>query len=145
MAYLIDTNIISEIQKGSKANKGVQKWYESIKSEEIYLSVLVIGEIRQGIERLCRRNSEQAKVLEERLEKLRELIGGRILPITLEIANRWAINNVPDSFPVIDGLLAATAIEHNLIFVTRNIKDVERLEVQLLNPFNQDINQKKIK
>ncbi|MEA1911208.1 MAG: type II toxin-antitoxin system VapC family toxin [Spirochaetota bacterium] len=136
MAYLIDTNIISEIQKGSKANKGVQEWYESIKSDEIYLSVLVIGEIRQGIERLRRRNKEQAMVLEERLQKIREVFDKRILPITLDIANRWAINNVPDPFPVIDGLLAATAITHDLVFVTRNIKDVERSEVQLLNPFS---------
>lgn len=136
MAYLIDTNIISEIQKGPKANKGVLEWYENIKSDEIYLSVLVIGEIRQGIERLRRRNLEQANILEERLKIVRELIGDRILPITLEIANRWAINNVPDQFPIIDGLLAATAITHDLIFVTRNTKDVERSEVQLLNPFS---------
>ncbi len=128
MAFLIDTNIISEIQKGSKANKGVLEWYESIASDEIYLSVLVIGEIRQGIERLRRRNLEQANVLEERLKNIREILGGRILPITLEIANRWAINNVPDPFPVIDGLLAATAIEHDLVFVTRSIKDVKRSE-----------------
>lgn len=136
MAYLIDTNVISEIQKGSKANEGVLEWYEGIKSDEIYLSVLVIGEIRQGIERLRRRNLEQADILEERLKKIRELFGERILPITLNIANRWAINNVPDLFPVIDGLLAATAIEHKLIFVTRNIKDVERSEVKLFNPFS---------
>ena len=136
MAYLIDTNIISEIQKGSKANKGVQDWYKSIKADEIYLSVLVLGEIRQGIERLQRRNSEQALVLEKRLDKLNILIDGHILPITLEIANRWASNNVPDSFPVIDGLLAATALEHNLIFVTRNIKDVKRSGAELLNPFS---------
>ena len=77
----------------------------------------------------------QANVLEERLKKIRELFGERILPITLDIANLWAINNVPDPFPVIDGLLAATAITHDLIFVTRNIKDVERSEVQLYNPF----------
>lgn len=114
MAYLIDTNIISEIQKGAKADKSVQEWYKSVKADEIYLSVLVIGEIRQGIERLRRRNPEQAKILEERLEKLKILINGHILPITLEIANRWALNNVPDPFPVIDGLLAATAIRTNL-------------------------------
>ena len=136
MAYLIDTNIISEIQKGTKANKGVMEWYRNINSDEIYLSILVIGEIRQGIERLRRRNVKQANVLEERLKIIRDLIGGRILPVTLEIANRWAINNVPDKYPIIDGLLAATAITHNLIFVTRNTKDVERSEVRLLNPFS---------
>lgn len=136
MAYLIDTNIISEIQKGDKANINVRQWFENVDSEELYLSVLVIAELRQGIERLSSRNVEQAKVLGQRLKNIENSFDRRILPITMDIANRWAINNVPDPFPVIDGLLAATAMVHDLIFVTRNVKDVERSKVKLINPFN---------
>lgn len=136
MAYLIDTNIISEIQKGNKANNSVKEWFDSVDSEDLYLSVLVIAELQQGIERLRLRNSEQAKVLGQRLKNIEELFSHRILPITMDIANRWALNNVPDPLPVIDGLLAATAMVHDLTFVTRNVKDVERTKVKIINPFN---------
>ena len=139
MAYLIDTNIISEIQKGDKANINVRQWFERVDSDDLYLSVLVIAELRQGIERLGRRNVEQAKVLEQRLKNIENLFDRRILPITLDIANKWAISNVPDPFPVIDGLLAATAMVHDLTFVTRNVKDVERSKVKLVNPFNEKV------
>lgn len=135
MSFLIDTNIISEIQKGGKANPGVIMWFSDVNSDELFTSVLVIGEIIQGIESLRRRDSQQAAILGNRIRIFQETMGNRILPVTLQIAQRWAINNVPDRISVIDGLLAATAIEHNLIFVTRNIRDVERTNVRLLNPF----------
>ena len=135
MAYLIDTNIISEIQKGNKADPGVKKWYATVDEDQIYLSVLVMAELQQGIELLRRRDVKQAKILDKRMRTFRETMEDRILPINLNIAMRWAKNNVPDRFPVIDGLLAATAIEYDLILVTRNVKDVERSGARLLNPF----------
>lgn len=135
MAFLIDTNVISEIQKDEKADSGVRRWYAEVKSDQIYISVLVLGEIKQGIELLRRRNPVQANLLESRMQVFQKTMNSCILPVTLEIALRWANNNVPDRLPVIDGLLAATAIEHDLILVTRNTKDVERSGVSLLNPF----------
>ena len=135
MAYLIDTNIISEIQKGNKADPGVKKWYATVDEDQIYLSVLVMAELQQGIELLRRRDVKQAKILDKRMRTFRETMEDRILPINLNIAMRWAKNNVPDRFPVIDGLLAATAIEYDLTLVTRNVKDVERSGARLLNPF----------
>jgi toxin FitB len=135
VAYLIDTNIISEIQKGNKADPGVKKWYTTVEEDQIYLSVLVMAELQQGIELLRRRDVKQAKILDKRMRTFRETMEDRILPINLNIAMRWAKNNVPDRFPVIDGLLAATAIEYDLILVTRNVKDVERSGARLLNPF----------
>jgi len=135
VAYLIDTNIISEIQKGNKADPGVKKWYATVDEDQIYLSVLVMAELQQGIELLRRRDVKQAKILDKRMRTFRETMEDRILPINLNIAMRWAKNNVPDRFPVIDGLLAATAIEYDLILVTRNVKDVERSGARLLNPF----------
>jgi len=135
VAYLIDTNIISEIQKGNKADPGVKKWYATVDEDQIYLSVLVMAELQQGIELLRRRDVKQAKILDKRMRTFRETMEDRILPINLNIAMRWAKNNVPDRFPVIDGLLAATAIEYDLTLVTRNVKDVERSGARLLNPF----------
>ncbi len=97
--------------------------------------MLVVGEVRRGIERLRRRDPQQATRLEERLRQLQCSMTGRILPVSLAIADRWGRINVPNPFPVVDGLLAATALEHDLILVTRNVRDVERSGVRLLNPF----------
>jgi toxin FitB len=135
MGYLIDTNVISESQKGNRANAGVREWYDTVDQGELFLSVLVIGELRQGIERLKRRDAIQASRLEERLVAVEVLMAGQILPITQAIADRWGRINSPDKLPVIDGLLAATALEYDLILVTRNVRDVERSGVRLFNPF----------
>ena len=136
MAFLIDTNIISELQKGSKADVGVKSWYDKCNPDELYLSVLVVGEIRQGIERLRRRDPIQAERLESRLIEVQSMMQGRILPITENIAQRWGQINSPDPLPVIDALLAATALEHGMTLVTRNVRDVKRSGVLLLNPFS---------
>ena len=136
MGYLIDTNILSELQKGGRADPGVRAWYAETRSEDLYLSVLVLGEIRQGIERLRRRDPEQAQRLEQRMALVQARLADRILPISTAIAERWGRNNVPDALPVIDGLLAATALEHGLTLVTRNVRDVQRSGARLLNPFS---------
>jgi predicted nucleic acid-binding protein len=136
MGFLIDTNILSEIQKGERADAGVKTWYADCDTAELYLSVLVVGEIRQGIERLKRRDPVQAERLENRLSEILSIMQERILPITESIAQRWGRINSPDPLPVIDGLLAATALEHKLTLVTRNVRDVQRSGVVLLNPFS---------
>ena len=139
MKYLIDTNVWSELQKHERVNQGVKRWYEQIAIEDLYISVLVVGEIRRGIERLRRRDSQQAKRLEQRLQKLQAIMRDRILPISAAVAECWGRINVPDPLPVVDGLLAATALEHDFILVTRNVRDVERSGVRLLNPFEDHI------
>ena len=136
MGYLIDTNILSELQKGERADAGVQTWYAKTRSEDLYLSVLVLGEVRQGIERLRRRDPDQAQRLEQRMAVIQAVMVGRVLPVSSAVAERWGRNNVPDALPVIDGLLAATALEHGLTLVTRNVRDVKRSGAQLLNPFS---------
>jgi predicted nucleic acid-binding protein len=136
MGFLIDTNILSEVQKGARADPGVLAWYDAADPRELYLSVLVLGEVRQGIDRLRRRDPVQAERLEQRLALIKEGFADRILSISTEVAERWGRNNVPDALPVIDGLLAATAQEFGLTLVTRNVRDVERSGVLLLNPFS---------
>lgn len=136
MGFLIDTNILSELQKGGRADIGVKTWYNNCDPDDFFLSVLVVGEIRQGIERLRRRDPIQAERLEHRLDDVRSMMQGRILAITESIAQRWGSINSPDPLPVIDGLLAATALEHGLTLVTRNVRDVKRSGVALFNPFS---------
>jgi predicted nucleic acid-binding protein len=136
MGFLIDTNVLSEVQKGGRADPGVRDWYEKARAEDLHLSVLVLGEVRQGIERLRRRDPDQAERLEQRMALIKERLTDRILPISAAVAERWGRNNVPDALPVVDGLLAATALEHGLTLVTRNVRDVERSGVSLLNPFS---------
>jgi hypothetical protein len=136
MGFLIDTNILSELQKGERADTGVKTWYANCDPEDLFLSVLVVGEIRQGIERLRRRDPVQAERIELRLADVLSMMQGRILVITENIAQKWGSINSPDPLPVIDGLLAATALEHGLTLVTRNVRDVKRSGVVLLNPFS---------
>ncbi|MBZ4194206.1 MAG: type II toxin-antitoxin system VapC family toxin [Candidatus Contendobacter sp.] len=141
MGSLIDTNVWSELQKRTRINPGVQRWFAGVAMDELYLSVLVVGEVRCGIERLRRRDPQQALRLESRLEQLTSAMSGRILPLSRQIAEHWGRINVPNPLPVVDGLLAATALVHDLTFVTRNVRDVERSGVKLLNPFSEAVSE----
>jgi toxin FitB len=133
--YLIDTNIISEIRKGRRCDPNVAAWYRSARDDELFLSVLVIGEIRQGIERVRPRNTRQAAALENWLEELLGSFGDRVLPVNERVAQIWGRLNAREALPVVDSLLAATAQAHGLALVTRNLKDIERSGVRCLNPF----------
>jgi predicted nucleic acid-binding protein len=134
--FLLDTNVIAELRKGARANPHVRAWFESLDSDAIMLSVLTIGEIRRGIENVRRRDPATAKALERWLRRLVAEHRDRILPIDLPVAEEWGRLNVPDPLPVVDALLAATAKVHGLTFVTRNVKDVARTGVELMNPFD---------
>jgi predicted nucleic acid-binding protein len=135
LTYLVDTNVVSELRKGGRCDPGVASWFAKVSSEEIYLSVLTIGEIRKGIESIRRRDERTAEVLEAWLGELVAAYSNRILSVDEGIAEQWGRYNVPDPLPVLDSLLAATASMHGLTLVTRNVKDVERTGVNCLNPF----------
>ena len=100
------------------------------------MSVLTMGELRQGIERIKRRAAKKAAELNSWLHTTLEAYDDRILPIDRSVAEEWGRMNVPDPLPAIDGLLAATAKIYGLSFVTRNTKDVVRTGVTCLNPFS---------
>ncbi len=136
MSFLLDTNVLSELRKGKRANPDVVAWFVEIPEEELFLSVLIAGEIRQGIERLRRRDLDTAERLDRWLVTLLEDYADRILPLDLRIAELWGRLNDPDPLPAVDGLLAATAIAHDLTLVTRNGRDVARTGVSIVNPFN---------
>lgn len=135
MGYLIDTNILAELRKRERGDERVRSWVKSVNAADLYLSVLVLGEVRSGIERLRRRDPIGAASLETWLSRVEVGFGTRIIPVSREVAETWGRMTVPDPLPVIDGLLAATAKVHGLTLVTRNTKDVIRTGVALLNPF----------
>lgn len=136
MGFLIDTNVLSELRKKERCDPRVRDWYAGIAESDIYISVVVLGEIRRGAELLRRRDSVAAASLDAWLFTLRASLGNRLLPVTDEIADRWGRLGIPDALPMADGLLAATALVHDLVLVTRNTRDVERSGARVLNPFD---------
>jgi predicted nucleic acid-binding protein len=134
MSFLLDTNIVSEIRR-QKPNIGVATWFDSVRPSELFLSALVVGEIRQGVERLSSRAPERADVLEKWLGHLVNTYGDRIVPVTVEVAEVWGRLNAREPLPVVDGLLAATALAHGWTLVTRNVRDIASTGVRYLDPF----------
>ena len=136
MSYLLDTNVISEIRKAAP-NAGVEAWFAGTESPELFLSVLVLGEIRQGVERLRRRRDpQQARIFDGWLATLKDEFADRLLPVSAAIAERWGSINAVQPLPVVDGLLAATALEHDLTFVTRDTTPFGTAGVRILNPWS---------
>jgi toxin FitB len=135
VTFLLDTNVIAELRKGPRTNPRVRAWFAGVTPEQVVLSVLTVGEIRRGVDSLRRRDTRAAGVLERWLRRLVLEHQERILPIDRLVAEEWGRLNVPDPLPVIDGLLAATAKVHGFTLATRNVKDVARTGVLLLNPF----------
>jgi hypothetical protein len=135
VSWLLDTNVLSEIRKGDRADDRVRDWFAGIRSEELFTSVLVLGEVRRGIELRRRRDVPSALALEQWLVRLSTTFGSRVLPIDAAVAERWGLINAPDPLPTVDGLLAATALVHDLTLVTRDGRAVERTGVALLDPW----------
>jgi hypothetical protein len=136
LSFLVDTNILSELRKGSRCDPGVTSWFAAVSSTDLFLSALTLGEIRKGIERLRHRDERTAEVLEAWLHGLVTAYSDRILPVDEAIAEQWGRFNGPAPLPVLDSLLAATAKVHGLTVVTRNLKDIKRTGVDCLNPFS---------
>ena len=139
MKYLIDTCVIGEIIK-PKPNVKVLNWVEKQDENKLYLSVLTLGEISKGIEKVKDRHRKR-KLHLWLIDDLRERFSGRILPIDEQVAMTWGqIQGKAElqgkSMPTIDGLIAATALVFNMIVVTRNTADMEESGVVLLDPWN---------
>ena len=136
--YLLDTNCISELVR-IKPEPSVMMWVEATDEALLHLSVLTLGEIRKGLAGLP--HGRRRTHLETWLEvELRARFAGRILPIDAAVADRWGLlaasaKGEGKTLSIIDGLLAATALHHNLAVVTRNVSDFASTQVQVLNPW----------
>jgi toxin FitB len=136
LTFLLDTNVVSEIRK-TTGDANVVRWYSDAPAGELHLSVLVVGEVSQGIERLRRRgDAKQADVFDLWLTGLKEDFRERLIPVSTAIAERWGQLNAAKPVPIIDGLMAATAIEHDLILVTRDTEALKGTGVRLLDPWS---------
>jgi len=135
MAFLLDTNVISELRKRERCNPSLTQWFSTVQADDLYVSVLAVGEIRRGIELLRRRDIRGATALDRWLREIEHRYGDRILPVTLEICRIWGGMSLDRPLAPIDGLMAATAVHHGMTLVTRNVEDVERSGVDVLDPF----------
>lgn len=134
--YLVDTNVISEARKGLKANPGVRKFFQTTDALDLYLSVQTIGEIRRGLESIRYRGDlSQAKKLEKWLDLIVADYADRILDFDEECAQVWGRLMSPHHQHPIDKQIAAVALIHDLIVVTRNTDDFRGTGVGLNNPF----------
>jgi predicted nucleic acid-binding protein len=131
--YLIDTNVISELRKGRRADEGVRTWFASTPGDGMFISVLTAGELRRGVERLRTRDAKAAEVLDDWLASVLDRFADRVLPLGLDEALLWGERAADRPQPVIDGLLAATAARHGLAVVTRNGRDFPGVAV--IDPF----------
>ncbi len=133
--YLIDTNVLSEARKGARANAGVRRFFADADDDSLWISVLSCGEIRKGIELLRARDPRTANVLERWLAGLERDFAARILPVDAAVADTWGKLDALGPTPAIDGLLAATALAHDLTLVTRNVRHVRSTGATVLDPF----------
>ena len=134
MSYLLDTNVISETIKSSP-NPLVIQWLSAINAVKFSISVLTLGEIRKGIEKL-QDNVRKQKIIQWLEMDLSERFYGRIIMIDASIAEKWGYISSKRNIPAIDGLIAASALVNNLKLVTRNVKDfVDINELEIINPW----------
>jgi len=136
--YLIDTDVIGERRKGVKANAGVRAFFANAAREgtALYLSVITLSELRQGVERIRYRGDRaQAQTLERWLQRVTAEYGDAILSFEEDAADIWGRLRVPHAENPLDKQIAAMALIYDLIIVTRNTTHYEPTGVRLLNPF----------
>jgi len=133
--FLLDTNVVSELRKRERCSPEVDAWARTVARDEGFLSVLVIGELTRGAALKRRADPAAAASIEKWVARLARWYSGRILPVTIEIAEAWGKLGAMRPIPPEDGLMLATAMVHDLVLVTRNIKNVKDLGVSLLNPW----------
>lgn len=135
--YLVDTNVISELRKGDRANPGVRAFFSTLADEDIYLAVQTIGELRRGVDSIRRRgDGPQAQRLEDWLETLLAGYTDRILGFDLDCAQVWGALMSPHPQHPIDKQIAAIALIHGLAVVTRNTVDFRHAGLRVVNPFS---------
>jgi predicted nucleic acid-binding protein len=133
--FLVDTNVFSELQRGKRAARNVLDWLDAVSWNDLFTSVVVLGEIRRGIELIARRDKPQATALEGWYSALRQRIGHNVFDVDERVMMIWSRLTVPDMLPAYDGVIAATALAHDLPIVTRNVSDYQRVGLRVVNPW----------
>ncbi|MCY4564176.1 MAG: type II toxin-antitoxin system VapC family toxin [Gammaproteobacteria bacterium] len=137
--FLLDTNVVSELRKvkTGRADRSVAAWSDSAEAGELYLSAVTIEELEIGVLGIERRDRVHGELFRRWMdEQVLPSFADRILPLDTTVARRSARLHVPDPRPIRDGFIAATALAHGLILVTRNVSDFEPMGVRLLNPWD---------
>lgn len=139
--FLLDTNVPSELLR-SRPDFHVTAWIKAQAKETLFASVITLGELRRGVALLGERSSRRQELERVIYKKVPVWFADRILPVTREIAERWgeldaAQQRSGQPLNIADGLLAATALQHDLTIVTRNVKDFAALGIRILNPWDE--------
>ena len=137
--HLLDANVVSELRKvkAGKADPSVAAWSDSVDAGELYLSAVTIEELEIGVLGIERRDTTQGQMFRRWMdEQVLPAFAGRVLPIDTLVVRRSATLHVPDPRPIRDCLIAATALAHGLILVTRNVTHFESMGVRMLNPWD---------
>jgi predicted nucleic acid-binding protein len=137
--YLVDTNVISEVRKGTRANSGVRDFFKRVADDQspLFLSVITVGELRRGVEVIRHRgDTAQANQLDKWLTQLLRSYDEYILDVDFDVAQLWGRLRVPHYENALDKLIAATALIHDLTVVTRNNDDFAKTGARVLNPFS---------
>jgi len=137
MSYLLDTNVVSETER-PRPDKNVLKWLDETDPGITYLSALTIGEVKKGVSKLA--SGKRKAHIQDWLEDVRQQFSGRILPITEQTFLVWGKMMAESekngiARPVLDSFLEATALEHDLILVTRNVRNFKDTSITILNPW----------
>lgn len=134
MAFLLDTNVVSELRR-ARPDRIVEEWLDGVSSMDLHLSVLVAGEIRRGIELLRHREPDRARALDEWLDGLVAAYADRLLPVSAAVADAWGRLSARRPLPVADGIMLATAEVHGLTLVSREAPSLADLGVPTLSPW----------
>ena len=136
--YVLDTNVVSELRKihSGKADPQVSIWANRVDAADLFLSAITVQELEIGVLQMERRDGPQGTLLRAWLDNhVLPAFAGRILPVDAAVALRTAALHVPNPRPLVDGIIAGTALVHGMTVVTRNVADFAPTGVNVLNPW----------